>query len=327
MINLYTKLKSLKLKFLIKNIYSLLRYDLGQELRNSQKELNNIQIELSKTQEELLYFKILNYYDNHPNQKYLDEISYLKELGSITVFPYRENKSIQGFVEAGFDYDKGMPFVVHNKNKKLYFPKSWSIDQAKATYINFIECENILGGDYSKKSPHQYQKGNFCVKKGDVVLDIGSAEALFSLDLIDIAKKIYIFESDKIWIEALKATFEPYQDKVIIINKLVSNIDSKDSVKLESCIKLGEIQSLFIKMDIEGYEKLVIEGNKTFLSKNINIKIACCTYHRQDDAECLEKIFNKLDYHTEYSDGYMIFKFDKDIRPPYFRKGIIRASN
>jgi 16S rRNA A1518/A1519 N6-dimethyltransferase RsmA/KsgA/DIM1 with predicted DNA glycosylase/AP lyase activity len=35
--------------------------------------------------------------------------------------------------------------------------------------------------------------------------------------------RIYMFEYDKEWIAALETTFEPYKDKVEIINKYVSN--------------------------------------------------------------------------------------------------------
>jgi len=318
------KFKSLKIKVVLKNIYTFFKYDIKQESRNSQLLLSNLQVELFEIKNELLYFKILDYHHNHPSQNYIQEISYLIEIGKVDVFPYKRLKTIKN-VEYGFDNEKQMPYVIHKENRKLYFPKTWGITQAKETYLSFIEVESILGGDYLQKAPHQYQTDDFCVKNGDVVLDIGSAEALFSLEIIDIAKKVYIFESDEKWIEPLKATFEPYQDKVIIINKLVSNVDSVNSVTLESCIELDEIQSLFVKMDIEGYEKLVLEGNLAFFSKNIDLRVACCTYHRHDDADDLKEIFDNLAYKTEYSNGYMLFSYDSDLKAPYFRKGIIRA--
>jgi len=318
------KMKSINIKAIIKNIFSFMKLDIKRELRTTQQELRTTQQELRKTQEDIQYYKIINYHDNHPSHKYKEEISFLRELGNIAVFPYSQKKTIDN-IEAEFDNKKNMPFVMHGKNKKLYFPKSWDVEQARATYKKFIERENILGGDYLEKSPHQYQTQNICVKEGDVVLDIGAAEGLFSLDIIDIAKKVYIFESEKIWIEPLFSTFEPYRDKVIIINKRVSNIDSSDEVRLDSCLKLDDVQSLFIKMDIDGFEKRVIEGNRSLFSKDINIRVACCTYHRHNDAEDLKLLFNNIGYKTEYSDGYMIFIYDKDMRPPYFRKGIIRA--
>jgi predicted RNA methylase len=41
----------------------------------------------------------------------------------------------------------------------------------------------------------------------DVVADLGAAEGNFSLSIINKVKKIYIFEYDKEWVEALKAPF------------------------------------------------------------------------------------------------------------------------
>ena len=59
--------------------------------------------------------------------------------------------------------------------------------------------------------------------------------------------------------------------------------------------------------------------------KPYNIKIACCTYHRQDDADTIEKIYNEIGFHYEYSDGYILFSLDPNQKPPYFRHGIIRG--
>jgi hypothetical protein len=77
-------------------------------------------------------------------------------------------------------------------------------------------------------------------------------------------------------------------------------------------------------MDIEGHETSVVESSKEFLLERQNIRIACCTYHRQNDADTLARIFSDSHYEIEYSDGYMLFIYD-ELRAPYFRKGIIRA--
>ena len=46
-----------------------------------------------------------------------------------------------------------------------------------------------------RKSPHSYVNDTFKVEAGDVVLDVGSAEGLFALDNIELATKVYVFES------------------------------------------------------------------------------------------------------------------------------------
>ena len=45
--------------------------------------------------------------------------------------------------------------------------------------------------------------------KGKIFVDIGSAEGFTSLEVIEKASHIYLFEQDKLWIEALNATFGP----------------------------------------------------------------------------------------------------------------------
>jgi hypothetical protein len=216
-----------------------------------------------------------------------------------------------------------LPFVIHN-GKRLYFPSTWTINRAGNIYKDFIENENILGGNYREKSPHQYLTDNFCVKEDDIFLDIGCAEALLSLDVIDKVKKLYLIESNPLWYEALNATFAPYRDKVIIINKLISNTNTESTITLSSILKDEELSSLFIKIDIEGYETSVVEASRDILTHAKDIRMACCTYHKHDDASILANIFSALSYETEFSDGYMLFTYD-ELKPPYFRKGMIRA--
>ena len=71
----------------------------------------------------------------------------------------------------------------------MYFPETYPVNWAEDLYKNYIETENILGGNYKEKSPHQYQTDEFYIKEGDILLDIGSAEALVALDVIEKVKK------------------------------------------------------------------------------------------------------------------------------------------
>ena len=43
-----------------------------------------------------------------------------------------------------------------------------------------------------------------------------------SLEIIEEAKHVYLFEQDEQWLEAIRATFEPWQAKVTIVQKYVS---------------------------------------------------------------------------------------------------------
>lgn len=54
---------------------------------------------------------------------------------------------------------------------------------------------------------------------------------------------------------------------------------------------------------------------------------ACCTYHKQEDAETIKKLFVDKGYKYEFSKGAVLFKAQKNLKAPYFRHGLIRVSN
>lgn len=286
-------------------------------------DYNKLNYEKEEIRFELLYYKIMDYYSSNDNSQYLQELNYLHSIKNVDVFPYKQLKTFDD-IECGMDKKHNLPYVVH-KNKKLYFPEIYGIEGARNSYKNFIEGENLFGGAYKEKAPHQYQSDNVKVENGDTVVDIGAAEGLFSLEIIDKADKVILIENDKMWLKPLRATFEPYKNKVTIINKSISDKDSTNEVTLETCLKNLDVKGLFIKMDIEGYETTAIRINENILTKPYNTRLVCCTYHNQNDAEELEAKFTQYGYKTEFSDGYMIFTYDKNIAPPFFRKGVIRA--
>jgi hypothetical protein len=323
---LVEKLKGLKPKQAFANILYLLRYDLKQSFVDTQAQLIQEQdYKLTLLKQELLYYKIKDYFANHPSDTFTEELQYLTKLGHVCVFPYVQTKTLAD-VAYGYDALKQLPYVVHDNTKKIYFPRGWEPEQAKQTYLNYIQVENLLGGDYTAKSPHKYQSDTIFVKEGDVVIDVGAAEALFALNVVDKAEKVIIIESEPVWIEPLRATFEPYMNKVELIHKRVSDRDSGQEITLMSCLKSINPNRLFIKMDIEGYETTLIENNQDLFSADIDINVVCCTYHKPDDAATLKAYFDGWGYDTEFSDGCMLFYWDELMAPPFFRKGVLRAS-
>lgn len=312
----------------IENIYKIivptkLRYLIYSLCKLSNKQ--NIPREIANLKKDLLFFKMLHYFKNNNPKEYQNEMNYLDKTGTLTPFPYNRTDKEAGNVITGFDRKKKMPFVFH-KDKKLYFPKHYNMEQAKYGYLNLIVNDNLLEEKFWEKTPHQYTTETFFVKDEDIVLDIGASEGIFLLDVVDRIKKGFIFEPDKIWLKALKATFEPFKEKVTIINKFASNKDSSNELTIDSCLK-NEDENIFIKIDVEGNENLVLSGSKSVLTRKNDIRVVCCTYHKHDDANLFENFFNDLNYHTEFSDGYMLFFYDSNIKPPYFRKGLIRAKN
>lgn len=280
-----------------------------------QAQLTNIKLDLLKLQITNLPIIVAD--------KFVDEIKYIRNSKELPIFPYKQIKSID-YINAEIDSITNMPYVLHN-NKKLFFPEIWTVEQARKMYRNYIEVENLIGGNYTEKSPHQYQTEKFCVQQNDVVYDIGAAEGLFSLDIIEKANHVYIIEPMDLWQKPLQATFEPYKEKVTIIKKFVSNISSNEHVRLQELLEENIKESIFLKMDIEGYEFSVLKDSQEVLNLINHIKIACCTYHNQNDARLLEALFKKLQFTYHFSDGYMLFLYDTNQQEPYFRHGLIRS--
>ena len=264
-------------------------------------------------------------------KNYAEECAFLETMSlddlAVVMFPYPtkspglENIEIPSGVESGF------PYVMHNHRSKLYFQRNTSISDMLSQYHILVDSEGLLGTGNLMKSPHCYQDEDFRVEKGDVLLDVGCAEAIFALDNIDIVSKAYLFESLPEWRKPLRRTFAPYGDKVVLVNKLVSDKTSARSTTLSDAVKtdMGKDAHFFVKMDIEGWERLVIEGNDDFFTSS-KVKLSCCVYHRQDDAQIIEKMLKQRGYNTRFSDGWMLVCLN-GIHYPYFRHGIIYAQN
>jgi hypothetical protein len=157
-----------------------------------------------------------------------------------------------------------------------------------------------------------------------VLFDVGAAEGNFALSVVEKASRIILFEADKEWVEPLKATFEPWKDKVEIVNKFVSNISDSENTTLDDHIS-GENAGTFLKIDVEGAESRLLNGCKRILSEKKPLKVAICTYHKQNDEKEFSELLTQKGFKTSPSNGYMLFFYDKQIKAPYFRRGLIRA--
>jgi len=162
-------------------------------------------------------------------------------------------------------------------------------------------------GIHSKIDFEIFQK---YVKKGDNVLDIGANIGYFTLmlaKLVGPTGKVFAFEPDPRNISLLKKNIETngYQN-VVVVPKAVSNVNEKctlftsqstfgqnriyepkktknqeyvpiesETIFLDNFFMNNEkIENIsFVKIDVEGAEKYVLEGMKNILSLNKNIKI------------------------------------------------------
>jgi hypothetical protein len=210
-----------------------------------------------------------------------------------------------------FDDRFGLSYVVHS-GKNLYFPKSYAYNDKKALEVLYKAL--IIEQDIS--SPHRYVK-EMNRLKGKTLLDVGAAEAIFSLDVIELVNHVYIFECDEVWIEALNATFAPWKNKVTIVRKYVSDRNDENTITLDRFFEDKDKQNLFIKMDIEGYEQSALRGAANLLREARDIDFTICTYHKKNDAVEIAGMLNSFGFKYEQTEGYLYYERD-------FRKGIIR---
>lgn len=258
---------------------------------------------------------------------YARELDFLAGCGEedYPLMPYAWRTDVStSSVEAGIDDASGLPYVCHD-GRRLYFPKPMSVEAVKRDYLYFTEDEGILGTGRRTVSPHAYVDADFRVEPDDVLVDIGCSDGLFAFHNAPVAKRLYLFEAWDRWLPGLKRSFAPYADKTRIFAKYVSSRDGGDEITLRHAVEEPEGTRYFLKMDIEGAERAVLEASADFLRRN-KVKLSCCVYHRQDDAEVITRMLEGLGFRCRFSEGYMLPLFN-GIRFPYFRHGVVYARN
>jgi hypothetical protein len=177
------------------------------------------------------------------------------------------------------------------------------------------------------RSPHSYQF-NINYTLADIAVDVGAAEGIWSLDIIDKVKKIYLFECDDEWIKALQATFLPWKNKVEIVKKFVSNQSDEKNIRLDDYFLEEGIYPTILKADIEGCEIDLTKGSTELLSKYLH-HIILCTYHNENDYQNLSTIIQQYNFKIETTNGYMLSVYNldggyyEDDMSHRFRKGLI----
>ncbi len=263
--------------------------------------------------------EILRYYDTLPKNQLTPEIeevlSYLRK-NPLHVFPYDFQKKYNPrSVDVGTG-ESGLKYVLH-EGKKIYFKRSWPANRIQDSY-SFLMCEQHMD------SPHRYLTSDFNIEDNSVVVDVGAAEGIFALSLIEKIKHLYLFETDEEWIEALQETYKPWAGKVTIINKFVSNKNDQQHVSIDAYFK-DKKKVDFLKVDVDGAESDLLEGAQQLLSGKDHLQLALCTYHRQQDEQVFGKLLRSCNFTVSPSKGYMLF-FYEDFVAPYLRRGLLRTS-
>lgn len=256
---------------------------------------------LNKVPEDLQ--PLLEYMENHPARMYC--------------YPFFDEYTFRDDTAVCFD-EQSQLFYVYYDSKRMYFSKQLDSVQKVRSYYNSILMEQ------DSRSPHCYWNDDEMKKLSGVGLDVGSAEGIFALKIIEQVEHIYLIEIDRDWIEALECTFRPYKDKVTIVPKFVSDQDEGICIRLDSLMEGRTVN--FIKMDIEGEEQKALAGCHHILTNN-NVQIAVCVYHRQEDNERIGNLLLKYGYQIKNSEGYVICQGEWELKENNtdFRKALLFA--
>lgn len=201
-------------------------------------------------------------------------------------------------IEVLTDKSNNLPYVIHN-GKNLYFPHSFSTEKIQTLYISLIT-------EQDPRSAHRYVK-SYEELKNKTLLDIGSAEGIFSLDSIEFLEHVFLFEYEDFWQEPLKATFKPWADKVTIIRNYVGDKNEGIIIKIDDFLKDKSHHNLFLKMDIEGAEQMALKGALNTLKNGKNINVAICTYHNPSDPKEISELLHNLGYKYEFTEGFLFW--------------------
>lgn len=182
--------------------------------------------------------------------------------------------------------------------RRMYLSRQYDTPEKAKHYFRYVWMEQ------DERSPHRYLSGHFQIDKGDVGIDIGAAEGIFALQVIDDVAHIYLIEADADWCEALAVTFDEYQEKVTIMQGYVSDTDQGLNLSLDKGFENQKID--FIKMDIEGAEMKALHGAKLLIQK-CRPKMAVCTYHSAEDEKEVRDWMEAVGgYRVCNSPGYVV---------------------
>lgn len=293
---------------------------------NGQLVLSNIGGRLDKR---LIRLEILQYYSIKENFERLDEeqLEILKQVQNycedeFRVFPedkyYLDDKCKipEMYTEKNLFYDE-MGYYCIIDGTKLYFGrnKELAIGMLKGFYVH-----------YEKDNPHRYlckSEDGMDIISGDIIADIGACEGFFGIKYIKKSSKVYFFEGEHEWIIQLRKSILDC-DNAEIVEGYVG--DEKDCIKLDEYFSDKDYPSV-IKIDVEGMELAVLRGAENILAGNQRLLLLIATYHRQEDWDRIEKLLNpdkgNPRFKISHSKGY--YWHIPDPRPPYFRRGIMRA--
>jgi hypothetical protein len=105
---------------------------------------------------------------------------------------------------------------------------------------------------------------------------------------------------------------------------MVADQDDRSHIRLDTFLE-NHKDVTFLKIDVDGAEEEVMAGCLKTLKSNRPLRIAFCTYHKADDEKTYTDLLTSYGFIVTPSPGYMIPFYDKKIKAPWLRRGLIRA--
>ncbi|MCR5251561.1 MAG: FkbM family methyltransferase [Lachnospiraceae bacterium] len=241
---------------------------------------------------------------------------HLLRIRGLVMYPYPYAKKYDQNAVRVMRDEEGYPFVMHG-GKRMYLQKGWSREKCQRYYNN-------LRIEQDKKCTHRYLTSpERFPGEEDVVADMGAAEGIFGLDVIERIKKIYLFEGDRDWSVPLRKTFMPWKDKVVIVEKYLSDRSREDHVSLDDFFPEEDVT--YVKADIEGSEIKMLRGAERLLQQGIK-KALLCVYHKTTDEADIRAIMEDHGFAVEVNPGYLVMTNpDKLFADQYLRHGVLFA--
>ena len=147
-------------------------------------------------------------------------------------------------------------YYVLYEGKRMYFPK------ILYQHGSCLGCQGCHEGTGSAFPASYILPMIFSPTQGSIIIDAGVAEGNFALSVVDKAKRLYLVECDRGWMEALRLTFEPWKEKVVFIEKFMSDTAGDTTTSIDELMGDEADGPYFIKLDIEGYEQKALCRNE-----------------------------------------------------------------
>jgi len=212
----------------------------------------------------------------------------------------------------------------------IRIPKVYTKAEQKAfvdEFLDFLYPQLSERYGFSGEGPYLYSK--IQINPEDIVIDAGANIGMFSALASKLGGTVYAFEpvkeirqkyleqtvqlnfnihivplalSDKISESVIDVDRDNLGGSSMVLERQNSTKEIINTISLDEWVKQNNISRVdFIKADIEGAERLMLEGAQ-YVLKTYAPKLAICTYHLPDDKDVLTKLILKANpnYKIEY---------------------------